>query len=209
MEYANPGWYTPTKGNPMELVKLIEQSKKGKRKALNELYKLLFSRLMGACMRYKKDETEAVSALNQGFMKIIQNLEKYDVQRDFHAWASRVMVHHLIDEYRKSKTATSNNHTYYHDETVVFDQNQIDYNAFENDIQAEELREMLDTLPPIMQRVFNLFAVDGFSHKEISGELNIAEATSRWHLAEARKRLQRLLSERVTSSEKKTLIDVK
>lgn len=193
----------------MTQAKLVEQCKKGKRRALNDLYKLLFSKLMGACMRYKKDETEAVSSLNLGFIKIVNNLHKFDVDRDLGAWASRIMVHHLIDEYRKNKTKESNNYTNYHDEIEVFDHKQSELNEVEADIQAEELRQMLKTLPPVMQQVFNLSAIDGYSHREIAAELNIVEATSRWHLAEARKRLQKLLAERLEHLENKTLADVK
>lgn len=191
----------------MKDTKMIRQCLKGNRKAINELYQLLFNPLMRICVRYKNNEHEAVAALNSGFLKIIDNLEKFDEQRDVVAWSARIMIRCLIDEFRLEKANKMHANTSYFDENYVFDEH-INYNDFETSIEAEDLREMLKQLPSVTRHVFNLFALDGFSHKEIAVQLEIKEVTSRWHLSEARRRLQAMLVHRFENSEKKTTIDV-
>lgn len=183
---------------------LIQLCMNGDRKAQNELYKVLFNNLMGVCMRYKRDKSDAVSALNMGYIKIINGLSKYDGKRDLKKWCARVMVNHLIDEYRTQASQNKHGRVYYEEEIEDVSYN-VDMNLVEQEIQAEDLRNMLKLLPPVMNRVFNLCAVDGFSHQEVAEELGIAESTSRWHLAEARKRLQKMLFERYEKQEKKSV----
>ena len=169
----------------------IKKCIKGDEKKLRELYQHLYDRLMGICMRYKRDKTEAVSALNQAFMKVISNLKSYDTDKDILAWSSRIAVNMLIDEYRKDK----------HRSQFVSIHDQEDGPAIqvsseswiEEGLQAEHIRDCMKTLPKVTQTVFNLYAIDGFKHREIAEKLDISEGTSKWHVSHARVLLKQML----------------
>ncbi len=169
---------------------LLQAAHKGDRKAQYALYRSCFPVLMAVCMRYKRDQQEAASAVNNGFLKIIQNLDRY--KRDevpFQAWIRRIMINTVIDEFRREKK--------WRDLTVFADEMErayphepIDWNEAEQRLDVQHLEALLRRLPPVTQKVFNLFALDGFSHKEISEMLDMSEGTSKWHVSFARSQLQ-------------------
>lgn len=175
----------------MNEAKLIEGCLRDKRRAQNELYKYLYSPLMAICMRYKHDQDEAVASLNMGYLKILKGLGKYDQTKDLKKWCSRIMVNHLIDEYRSKSSKERHGQTVF-DDTIENRDYNIDLNQVETEIEADALRQMLQQLSPLTNQVFNLYVIDGYSHQEIAKELSMAPGTSRWHLAEARKKLQAL-----------------
>lgn len=141
-------------------------------------------------MRYRRDQQDAVSALNNGFLKIIQNLDRY--RRDevpFEAWIRRIMINTVIDEFRREKK--------WRDLTVfaenierAYPDEPIDWNEADQRLDVQYLESLLRRLPPMTQKVFNLFAIDGFSHNEISEMLGMSEGTSKWHVNQARSQLQ-------------------
>ncbi len=159
-------------------------------KAEFELYRLCYSYLMSICLRYTNNREEAKEMLNMGFFKILTNLEKYQLETSFKAWVNKVMVNTLIDEYRKKKV---------HKEHVQYVE---DYEKIEEDTQVnsalvkmdvEQIHTLIMKLPPVSQKVFNMYAIDGFSHKEIAEVLGITEGTSRWHLNFSRQKLQKMI----------------
>lgn len=169
----------------------IKKCIKGDEKKLKELYQHLFDRLMGICMRYKKDRTEAVSALNLAFMKIIENLKKYDTEKELNAWASRLTVNMLIDEYRRDKHR--NNFVSIHDQDSGVAHSLGNQNWVIEELQAEHIRDCMKTLPKVTQTVFNMYAIDGYKHREIAEKLKISEGTSKWHVSNARVLLKEML----------------
>jgi RNA polymerase sigma-70 factor (ECF subfamily) len=177
---------------------LIADCKKGDRRAQFQLYKSCFNVLMGVCMRYKKDEDEAASVLNQGFLKILTNLDKYDVKVPFEAWIRRIMINTIIDEFRKNrKVRELIEHTDFTDHHAV--NSQVDYNAADQMFDAERLEAFIKQLPPVSQKVFNLYAIDGYSHKEVGEMLGISDGTSKWHLSSARKKLQEMIQQAINA----------
>jgi len=173
---------------------LIALCIKQDRKAEYELYKLTYSYLMGICMRYSKDKDSASECLNMGFMKILKNLTTYKPEIPFKSWIRRVMVNTLIDEYRKNKKERERV-TYveeYYDSSDFSDVNEalsrINYN---------QLLVQINLLPEATKKVFNLFAIDGYSHKEIGEMLTISEGTSKWHLNAARQKLKEYIENSV------------
>jgi len=169
----------------------IRKCIKGDEVKLKELYKHLFDRLMGICMRYKKDQTEAVSALNQAFMKVLKNLKKFELENDIGAWASRITVNMLIDEYRKEKRFSQFVSIHDQDDEPGF---QLSSSAWiEEELQAEHIRECMKQLPNVTQAVFNMYAIDGFKHREIAEKLKMSEGTSKWHVSHARQLLKQML----------------
>lgn len=173
---------------------LIALCIKQDRKAEYELYKVTYSYLMSICMRYSKDKDTASESLNMGFLKILKNLGTYKPEIPFKAWIRRVMVNTLIDEYRKNKREKEKV-TYveeYYDSSDFSDVNEalsrINYN---------QLLTQINLLPEATKKVFNLFAIDGYSHKEIGELLSISEGTSKWHLNAARQKLKEYIENSV------------
>lgn len=169
------------------------------RRAEYELYKHLYSFLMSVCYRYTHQKEIAEEMLNMGYLKILNNLEKYDHSMPFKAWIRRIMINTLIDEYRKNKNLKSKIsyvEEYYDSE---------DYSETNDAIKklnAGEILTMIEKLPRASAQVFNLFAIDGFSHKEIAEMLEISEGTSKWHLNYARQKLKEMINETVLTTAK-------
>ena len=176
---------------------LIALCIKQDRKAEYEMYKQAYSYLMSICMRYSKDKDTASEILNMGYLKILRNLTSYKPEIPFKAWIRRIMVNTLIDEYRKNKREKEKV-TYveeYYD-NVDFS----DVNEALSRINCNQIFEHVNQLPEATKKVFNLFVVDGFSHKEIAELLDISEGTSKWHLNAARTKLKELIGNKILTT---------
>lgn len=167
---------------------LLRRCKKDDRKAHYELYKLCFNSLMTVCMRYKKNQDEAAEILNTGFLKIVTRLDSYKPEVPFEAWIKRIMINTIISDYHKNKR--------YKEQTdfpdVKFERmNRCSVqNTSESSLNYEFLCNIINTLPETSKNVFNMYVFDGMTHDEISDALGISQGTSKWHLHEARKKLQ-------------------
>jgi len=179
---------------------LIKGCIKNDRRSQNGLYKLYFPLMSSIASRYVTNSNDVIARLNGGFLKVLQNLNKYDNQYALATWIRNIMVNHFIDEFRKEKKYIANIHL-----TDYTDVNEnVDFNLGEQKLQVEDLRMLLKTLPDVTQRVFNMYAIDGFKHKEIADYLGILEGTSKWHVCDARKKLK-LAIEQLYASEKKRI----
>ncbi|MBT8219338.1 MAG: RNA polymerase sigma factor [Bacteroidia bacterium] len=167
----------------------------GDRRAQNELYKLCYGPLMSVCTRYKSDRDEAAAALNVGFLKILQNLNRYNKKAPFIAWIKRIMINTMIDDYRKGKKEKLVDHRDFSE--PQYDVEGIDFNQADLQFDADQILELIEELPTMTKRVFNLYAIDGYSHKEISKMLDMSDGTSKWHLSNARKKLKAKLKSRL------------
>ena len=178
-------------GNYMEIQqKLINDCIDRDRKAEYELYKLTYSYLMSICIRYTRNEDKAKEVLNIGFLRILTNLEKLKPEVPFKAWIRRVMINTLINEYKKEKINSANLdyvENYY--ETDKYSE----INEVIKKTDAEQIYLFIAELPAASQKVFNLYFIDGYKHKEIAEMLDISEGTSKWHLNSAREKLKELL----------------
>lgn len=171
---------------------LIKECIQRNRRAEYELYKQLYSFLMSVCYRYTHQKELAEEMLNMGYLKILNNLGKYDDTMPFKAWVRRIMINTLIDEYRKNKSLKSKIsyvEEYYDTESFSETNNAV------KKMSADEILQMIEKLPRASAQVFNLFAIDGYSHKEIADMLEISEGTSKWHLNYARQKLKELINE--------------
>lgn len=167
---------------------LLQACIENKRPAQNQLYKELFSYLMSICMRYKKDYNASGESLNSIYLKILTHLPKFEQQNSFIAWVKRIAVNHLIDEYRKEKR--KKHRTTYAEESVSDPFVEKTYHRGAAQLESEYLLRMIRSLPDKEAEVFNLYAIDGYKHREIAELLNIKENTSKWLLREARLKLQ-------------------
>ena len=133
--------------------------------------------------------------LNIGFTKMLYNLEKYKPEVPFKAWMRKVMINVLIDEYRKEKR---------HQENILYveDYNETKEHAELNDalvkMNVDQIHALIVKLPPVSQKVFNLFVIDGYSHKEIGAMLNMSEGTSKWHLNSSRTKLKDMIQKLIS-----------
>ena len=175
---------------------ILEGCIANKRKSQFLLYKQCYSILLSICLRYEKNKEDAEFLLNQGFMKIVTKLDSFKGDRPFEAWIRRIMINTIIDDYRKNSKEKS---------IIQFKDNQndgtenswVEYNAADLKFEAEELLGFIDRLPAESKKVFVLFAVDGYSHKEIAEMLEISDGTSKWHVSFARKKLRELIAQSV------------
>ena len=165
---------------------LIKACKRGKRASQKELYKLYYSYGMSICLRYSKNREEAQEVLNDGFIKVFNNLEKYDIKLSFKAWLRRILINVAIDYYRK-------HHKHQHTLEIVHNQHFDESPDALHNLSVEEIMKMVQKLSPAYRMVFNLNVVEGYKHQEIAEQLNITVGASKSNLAKARMKLRAML----------------
>lgn len=176
-----------------QLKAVIAECKAGKRKAQHQFFKLFYGTAMAICMRYAKDRDEAEDMLNEGFLKVFTQLEKYEESGSFDAWFKKVIINTAIDYQRKYKTLTP---------TTPFDDlpessiTSTTENEALSKISTDELLALIQQLPPTSRSVFNLYVFEEYPHAEIAQMLDMKEGTSHWHLNFARNKLKQLITER-------------
>lgn len=172
---------------------IIRQCVEGNRQAQQELYKRYYSKMMGICYRYSNNAEDAKDLLQDGFVKVFSNLKKYNFKGSFEGWIRRIMVNTAIDFYRKNKNVFFvNDEDGYILETTKTESAASIYSQF----GVEEIMTAIQSLTPVYQTVFNLYAIEGYQHKEIAKKLNISEGTSKSNLSKAKRNLKILLSKR-------------
>lgn len=175
--------------------KLLASCRKNDRKAHNELYRHCFGFIMAICLRYSSNREDAEALLNVAFLKIITHLNKYNEDVPFGSWVSRITVNTIIDEFRRDKKRRE------HMSSVDFQEAQyshpVDFNEAAQELDAQELEKMIQRLPDMSRKVFNLYAIEGYTHKEIGEMLAISDGTSKWHVSFARKSLQEMIKKTV------------
>ena len=177
---------------------LIEGCIQQDRRSQNELYRRYFPLMSSVALRYTQNEDDALAQMNGGFCKVLNNLEKYDSQYALATWIRNILVNHLIDEFRKERKYIAHIHLTDYDDGPVG----VDFNAAESNLREEDLRKILRRLPDVTLQVFNLFAIDGYKHREIADYLGISEGTSKWHVSHARKKLKAMLESQQISEQK-------
>lgn len=175
-----------------ELQQLISLCIKQDRKAESALYKYCFTKLMPICHKYYKSKDDSVEQLNKTYLKILNNLSKFDETKSFDAWIKTIAVNTIIDEFRvnNKRNALFIDKDY---EEAALNYHSFNLNEAEAKLTADDIQVQIQKLPDSSKMVFNLFTVDGYSHKEIGEILGINEGTSKWHLNNARKILKKKL----------------
>ena len=167
---------------------IIAGCKSGKSSAQEKLYKLFASKIFGVCLHYSKDNTEAEDNLQEGFYKVFKNIKTFRNQGSFEGWMRRIMINTSLEKYRKQK--------YLYPVSNIFEIAQdLSYDDIISEISAKDLMNLIQNLSPKYRMVFSLYAIDGFSHKEISDMLGITIGTSKSNLSRARVILQKKVKE--------------
>lgn len=176
----------------MILEDVIQQCKKGDKKSQYQLYRYCFDLLMPVCMRYHSNDADAAAALNSCFLKIIEHVSSKKQEIHFDHWAKRIMINLLIDEYRKNKRRKSVQINV--DPTVLHEISRGgEVNEAINQLEAEEIIKLIQVLKEPGRTIFNMHALEGYSHDEIAAMLNLSTENSRYHLHAARKKLRTLM----------------
>lgn len=166
---------------------LIEACMRKERWAQREIYEAFYPKMVSVCARYANNDDDARDIVHEGFIKVFRNIHKYKPGTSLGAWIRRIMINSSIDYYRKAVRRRT--------EDIEHAQHQDDGQADAiSNCSAQEIMEAVQQLSPAYRIVFNLYAIEGYSHREIANELKISESTSRSNLVKARAKLKVMLS---------------
>ena len=161
----------------MSLDKLINDCKNKDAKAQEQLYKLYSSKLFAVCLKYSRNYVEAQDNLQDGFLIIFDKINQFNFKGSFEGWLKRVMVNNVLQQYRNVSFL----------ELVTKDiPEQVEVELDDESISLEYLLKIIQELPDRYRLVFNLYVIDGYSHKEIAEMLEITTGTTKSNLARAR-----------------------
>lgn len=169
---------------------LIEKSKSGNRKAQQQLYQRLSTPMMGVCYRYMKSKEDAEDVLLEGFQKVFKNLKKftYENENAFFGWVKRIMVNEALMKLRKNKEV----------QVLAISEDldkEVDVSPLSR-LETEDLLKIIRSIPVGYRTVFNLYAIEGYSHQEISEQLGVSVGTSKSQLFKAKKLLREMLDDK-------------
>jgi RNA polymerase sigma-70 factor (ECF subfamily) len=167
---------------------LIADCLKNKRTAFKELYDLMSPKMFAICLRYADNYHTAEDLLQEGFIKVFKYISNYRGDGSFEGWMKRIFVNTAIEHFRKNARMYP---------IVSLDTEDFSLNVthIADSLELQDLQKMIQKLSPGYRTVFNLYAVEGYSHKEIGDLLNISEGTSKSQLSRARYLLQKMLQD--------------
>jgi RNA polymerase sigma-70 factor (ECF subfamily) len=159
------------------LEQLIADCKKNDSKAQEQLYKLFAAKFFGVCLKYSGNYAEAEDNLQDGFIIIFKKIDQFNFKGSFEGWAKRIMINNALQKYRNVRYLEIVNENIAEEETLDID---------DDNISLEYLIGIIQELPERYRLVFNLYVMDGYSHKEIAEMLGITTGTTKSNLARAR-----------------------
>ncbi len=171
---------------PSSEKRLVKQCIAGKGDAQREVYERYSGEMLAVCRRYTNNLEDAEEVLSNGFIKVFKRIDQYRGEGALGAWIRRVMVREALNFIRYKKNLFV--------EVEEEFQAEFGHSSTAEHYEAEHLMRMIDELPTGYRTVFNLYAIEGYNHKEIGEMLEISENTSKSQLSKARKQLQEKLS---------------
>lgn len=170
------------------LEELLAGCIRGDRICQKELYQKYYGKMMAVCYRYTNNREDARDIFHIGIMKVFKNLHNYQPSSSLDSWIRRIMINTAIDHYRKHKKHNNETDLEYASNTPM-------NSHIVEQMSADEILKLVQRLSPGYRAVFNLYVIDGFTHKEIGEKLNISEGTSKSNLSKARAKLQTWICE--------------
>jgi len=161
----------------MSLKILIQKCKRNEVKSQSEIYHLFAGKLFALCLKYSKTPQEAEDNLQEAFMTIFKKIHQFKFKGSFEGWMKRIVINTALQTYRNRNVLNLVEQNY---------PDEVDVEIEENDISLDYLLKIIRELPERYRMVFNLYVLDGYSHKEIAELLGIAEGTSKSNLSRAR-----------------------
>jgi len=188
--YFNPLTRKPLL-NSNSLMEVVEDCLKGKESAMKKFYEHFHGFALSVCLSYCENRDDALEIMNDGFLKVFKSLDKIENIERIKPWLRRIMINVAIDHFRKNVK----------NQTTQLPENSIEPNFGDTSVYAqlssEDIMKAVQSLPTNYRLVFNLYAIEGYSHKEIGEMLNMAESTSRANLSLAngllREKLRKML----------------
>jgi RNA polymerase sigma factor (sigma-70 family) len=168
---------------------LLDACKKGDHKAFAKFYHLFAPKMYGVCLRFSRDVSEAQDNLQDGFVKVFSHLKDYRGEGSLEGWIRRIMVHTALERFRKK------NPLHWSAELPANLPEIEPLEGVDNYLNVEDVLQLVRELPDGYRMVFNLYAIEGYAHKEIADMLSISEGTSKSQLARARQQLQQRIRE--------------
>lgn len=173
--------------NTKEERELIEECIQGKSNAHERFFKKYYSLMLGICLRYCNNKSDARDVLQEGFIKVFNNLASFKFEAPLIAWMKRVFINTAIDKYRKDQQFPKFSDI----------SEQINLKADNDNILSqmatEDILKCINKMPVGYRTVFNLYAIEGYTHKEIADKLGITEGTSKSQFAKSKKYLRNLI----------------
>lgn len=159
----------------------------GKRLYQKKLYEHFASMMLGVCMRYAKDRAEAEDMLQEGFIKVFNNISRFKFEGSFEGWVRRIMIFTAINFFKHRSRK-------FQEELDAIDADAVFEDDIVSKIAAKEIIALVQQMPEGYRMVFNLYAIEGYTHREIGEMLNIAEGTSKSQYSRARQYMQAVLA---------------
>ena len=179
----------------MSLHQLIINCKKRDIKSQSEIYQLYAGKLFALCLKYSKTKQGAEDNLQDAFITIFNKIDQYKFKGSFEGWMKRIVINTSLQTYREKNILNLVEENY---------PEEVEVEITEDNLSLDYLLKIIQELPERYRMVFNLYVLDGYSHKEISGMLNIAEGTSKSNLSRARL----ILKEKIESNQKKQSVEL-
>jgi len=162
---------------------IIEGCRKGERKFQEKLYKYFYSYAFNISRLYTYSVEDAEEVMNESFLKLFNSFNKFDETRSLKTWIRTIIINTAIDNYRK-------NSRHFGLFNIIETKAQVDENDIISKLNFQEIIEALNTLPEVYRLTFNLYEIQGYSHKEIAKKLNISINSSRAYLMRAKNKLK-------------------
>lgn len=177
---------------------IIQKCRDDNSGAQTALYNLFSGKMYGVCLRYSKNSAEAEDILQEGFVRVFNKIKQFEFKGSFEGWMRRIMVNTALEKLRKQ------DRLYPVEEMKVYESTEWEEETISS-ITADDLLRIIQELPPRYRMVFNLYAIEGYSHLEIAELMNISEGTSKSNLSRARVILQKNVED--FFSEKKKIVN--
>ena len=160
---------------------IIAMALENNRQAQQKIYAQYAPKMLGVCRQYIKDIHHAEDLMITSFMKVFTNLKNFENKGSFEGWIRRIMINECISFIRAQKKVSFLEDEYYHEAS---------FNNIESGFSVADIQSLIDNLPDGYKMIFNLYAIEGYKHKEIADMLGINEGTSKSQLSHARRLLQ-------------------
>lgn len=176
-------------GQASELEQLIQGCIRNERSAQEKLYRLFYPKMMGVVRRYIDHEEQAEEVLNNGFLRAFQKIKQYNFQGSFEGWIRKIVFHAVADYVKQNARYSS--------QIVLVEKDEMIHKDHADKLYYDQLLELVQSLPDATRAVFNMYVMEGYTHREIGNIVGISEGTSKWHLSEGR----RILKEKIEKLE--------
>ena len=183
------------KFSPKEQSEIVSGCANGDPKSQKLVFETYYGKMLVVCLRYAENMDEAKDILQDGFIKIFDKIGKFDGKGSLEGWIRRVIVNTAIDTIRKKK---ANLFTSFEDQEEILSDS-IEEETFEDEFMfsAQDVMNALHQITPAYRTVFNLYILEGYTHREIGEKLNISEGTSKSNLAKAKQRIKKILHNKI------------